>query len=66
MVQDHIKVRAKVVLKVSELDVFNMSKEKSQQTVSFRITQVFSESDYNAFIALLKTGNIYEGSLGPE
>jgi|WetSurSiteA1Bulk_404760.scaffolds.fasta_scaffold500272_1 hypothetical protein len=58
MVGNTIKVRTKVVLVVSELELFNFDHEINQSTVSFNFTETMSEAAYAALIAKLKAGDL--------
>ncbi len=58
MVGSNIKVRARVVLVVSELELFNFDHEINQSTVSFDFTETMSEAAYAALIVKLKAGDL--------
>jgi hypothetical protein len=57
MALENIKVRAKVVLVISEMDM-NTGQEIKQSTVKYRVTDTLTEAEVATLHALYKAGKV--------
>jgi len=57
MALENIKVRAKIVLVFSEMDM-NTGKEINQSTVKYRVTDTLTEAEVATLTALYESGKV--------